>query len=182
MEKKEIRAVIKRLNTNQTELHKKSEAAQVTELLCRHIRESKPNVVAAFMPLFDEIPINIEQIAALCRVVVPRITQDFAGCAEMEFFDYIPTEIHSGAYGISEPQGATPCDVEDIDLMIIPGVAFTPQGDRLGRGKGFYDRYTAREGFRAKCVGVCFRHQIVESLPTEPHDRRVDMVITADSE
>lgn len=179
MEKKEIRAAIKQLNTSLTESQKTSEAEKVTELLCRHIRESKPNIVAAFMPLSDEIPINIKQIATLCRVVVPRITQDFAGCAEMEFFDYIPTEIHSGAYGISEPQGATPCDVEDIDLMIIPGVAFTPQGDRLGRGKGFYDRYTAREGFRAKCIGVCFCHQVVESLPTEQHDRVMDSVISA---
>ena len=177
-----MRAVIKRLNTNITEAQKRAEALSVTDKLHRVILSSRPTVVAAFMPLFDEIGIDINRLAALSRVVVPRITADESGVAEMEFFDYKPAEISAGAYGINEPQGATPCAAEEIDLMILPGVAFTPQGDRLGRGKGFYDRYTTRKGFRALCLGVCYRHQLVEELPVEPHDRRVDMVITADAE
>lgn len=181
MKKREIRTAIKLLNTNITEAQKREEASAVTEQLNQLILRTNPSVVAAFMPLFDEIGIDINRLAALCRVVVPRITADESGVAEMEFFDYKPTEISAGAYGINEPQGATPCAAEDIDLMILPGVAFTPQGDRLGRGKGFYDRYTAREGFRALCVGVCYRHQLIDRLPVEPHDRRADIVITADT-
>ncbi len=181
MEKKEIRKAIKLLTASLTEAQKRTEAEVVTTSLIRFIAHEKPSVVAAFMPLPDEIEIDINRLVALCRVVVPRITASSFGAAEMEFFDYKPTEISAGAYGINEPQGATPCATEDIDLMIMPAVAFTPQGDRLGRGKGFYDRYLSRKGFRAKCIGVCFNHQLLDTLPTEPHDRRTDMVITADT-
>ncbi len=181
MEKKEIRKAIKLLTASLTEAQKQTEAEAVTTSLIRFIEQEKPSIVAAFMPLPDEIEININRLAALCRVVIPRITANSLGVAEMEFFDYKPAEISAGAYGINEPQGATPCAAEDIDLMIMPAVAFTPQGDRLGRGKGFYDRYTARKGFRATCLGVCYRHQLIDELPTEPHDRRADMVITAEA-
>ena len=62
-------------------------------------------------------------------------------------------------------------------MMVVPGVAFTAAGERMGRGKGYYDRYLSREGFRAYSVGVCFGCQMCEELPTEPHDRRMDEVI-----
>ena len=85
-----------------------------------------------------------------------------------------------GAYGINEPQGDTPCPAEAIDLMVVPAVAFTRRGERLGRGKGFYDCYLSREGFRAYTVGVCYSHQLLDSLPTEPHDCRVDEVVVGE--
>ena len=90
MEKKEMRAVIKRLNTNITEAQKRAEALSVTDKLHRVILSSRPTVVAAFMPLFDEIGIVINRLAAFSRGVVPRITADESGVAEMEFFDYKP--------------------------------------------------------------------------------------------
>jgi 5-formyltetrahydrofolate cyclo-ligase len=64
------------------------------------------------------------------------------------------------------------------DLVIVPGLAFTAAGDRLGQGGGWYDRFLA--GVRPECtsVGVCFVEQIVEALPVEPHDIVVDHVVT----
>ena len=62
----------------------------------------------------------------------------------------------------------------------VPAVAFTRRGERLGRGKGFYDCYLSREGFRAYTVGVCYSHQLLDTLPTEPHDRRVDEVVVGE--
>ena len=72
------------------------------------------------------------------------------------------------------------CSAADIDVMVVPGVAFTSVGDRLGRGKGYYDRYMAREGFRAQTIGVCYSCQLCDELPVEEHDRRVDRVISAE--
>ena len=83
-----------------------------------------------------------------------------------------------GSYGILEPQSGEPCDASEIDVMIVPGVAFGRDGARLGRGKGFYDRYLARKGFRAESVGVCLDFQLFDTLPMEPHDRVMDCVIS----
>ena len=95
----------------------------------------------------------------------------------MHFYDYSSDAMASGYFGINEPQGNTPCAPSDIDFMVVPGVAFTADGRRMGRGKGFYDRYLSQEGFRATTVGVCFREQIVDDLPSEPHDRSTNYVI-----
>lgn len=68
---------------------------------------------------------------------------------------------------------------EEIDLLAVPGLAFTPSGHRMGRGKGFYDRFLAQPGFRAAAFGVCFAEQLVPHLPVENHDRPVDRVFAA---
>lgn len=62
--------------------------------------------------------------------------------------------------------------------MIVPGVAFTLSGARLGRGKGFYDKYMSQSGFCASTIGVCYEEQLVPSLPCEPHDITVGEVLS----
>jgi 5-formyltetrahydrofolate cyclo-ligase len=88
-------------------------------------------------------------------------------------------DLRPGAFGLLEPpEGARIVDAEAVDLAIVPGVAFSPAGRRLGRGGGFYDRLLAR--LRPDCVviGVCAQVCIVPTLPEEPHDRPVDVVVT----
>ena len=68
----------------------------------------------------------------------------------------------------------------ELDLVIVPGLAFTPHGARLGRGGGFYDRLLAKLGTRTVRLGVCFGMQLVPELPLEPHDQLLDAVITED--
>ena len=65
-----------------------------------------------------------------------------------------------------------------LDLIFVPGLAFTPAGARLGRGGGFYDRLLAAPELRAKKIGICFAAQIFLTLPREAHDREVDAVIS----
>jgi 5-formyltetrahydrofolate cyclo-ligase len=69
-------------------------------------------------------------------------------------------------------------DPATIDVVIVPGTAFTAGGDRLGQGGGWYDRFLGR--IRSDCltIGVGFEAQLVEALPTEPHDVRLDAVVT----
>lgn len=68
--------------------------------------------------------------------------------------------------------------VSDIDLVVVPGLAYDRAGNRLGRGGGFYDRFLARQDLNAWAVGVAFAEQIVENLPMDPYDRAVDLVVT----
>lgn len=86
------------------------------------------------------------------------------------------TPCRIGHYGIREPIDPVFLPLEAIDVMIIPGVAFDARGNRLGRGGGYYDRLLAAfDGFTA---GVAFAFQLVPCVPTEPHDRSVQVVVT----
>jgi 5-formyltetrahydrofolate cyclo-ligase len=99
----------------------------------------------------------------------------------------IPTIIHRwhedlvpGPRGVCEPPAtAETSDPGEIDLILLPGLAFDGGGGRLGRGGGFYDRFLADPSLRAVMVGVCFDRQIVDTpLPTESHDIPVHLVVS----
>jgi 5-formyltetrahydrofolate cyclo-ligase len=71
-----------------------------------------------------------------------------------------------------------PVSPEEFAVVVVPGVAFTKTGYRLGFGGGYYDRYLTRIPAKTKVYGVCFETQIYDSLPVQPHDRRMDAVVT----
>lgn len=157
---------------------------------------SAARCVALFCALGDE-PATEDALARWSgearRVVVPRVEGDM-----MQFYDYNPSALCTGAFGIMEPVvveathgvdgeavgettvvvAPTLCHPADIDLIVVPGVAFTAEGARMGRGKGFYDKYLSQAGFRAAKIGVCYAHQLVPVLPVEAHDVAMDRVVT----
>lgn len=104
------------------------------------------------------------------RLLLPRVERrELAVCAADE-------PMATSAFGVLEPTGpALPLDM--VDFVIVPGLAFTASGDRLGYGGGFYDRFLPR--VRAANTGVCFREQMVDELPMHEGDVRVQQVITA---
>ena len=81
-----------------------------------------------------------------------------------------------GAHGIWEPTEAKAASPEDLRLVVVPGVAFDAQGGRLGHGRGHFDRLLAQSA--ALLVGLCFENRLVEAVPMEPHDVRMDVVAT----
>lgn len=90
-------------------------------------------------------------------------------------------------WGVWEPAGNETADPSEIDLMIVPGAAFTPDGGRLGYGKGFYDRLLARAQDTCRkipfpTIGICFDFQLYEQLPRQAHDIAVDGVIAGSAE
>jgi 5-formyltetrahydrofolate cyclo-ligase len=86
-------------------------------------------------------------------------------------------EMRPGRFGVPEPPAGCPVILlNQLDLVLVPGVAFDLLGGRLGRGKGFYDRLLAQ--VRGHKCGVAFDLQIVSSVPVEPHDIRVDSILT----
>ena len=79
---------------------------------------------------------------------------------------------------VALPEDDPPPDPATVDVVIVPGLAFTVAGDRLGQGGGWYDRFLPRTRPGCTTIGVGFEPQLVESIPTEPHDVRLDVVIT----
>ena len=179
MDKKEIRRAVKQAILALSPAERELQEQRVVASLCSIIAERKPRVVALFAPLGDEVQILplVEKLPRDCRLLLPRVEDTADGTPSMEFYDYNASALAVGSYGIMEPQGTVACAVEEIDLMVVPGVAFSADGVRLGRGKGYYDRYIAREGFRAYTIGVCYDCQMLGQLPCDEHDRRVDSVI-----
>jgi 5-formyltetrahydrofolate cyclo-ligase len=108
----------------------------------------------------------------------PRVTQE-----TMEFVEITkPDDLVPTAWNpwIREPAmtAASIVDPGEIKLILVPGLAFTRTGLRLGRGGGFYDRYLSQLPAQTVKLGVCFEMQIVETLPAEPHDHCLDMIVT----
>ncbi len=79
-------------------------------------------------------------------------------------------------FGIGEPMGEEFMNLDAVELIMVPGVAFDRMGNRMGRGRGFYDRLL-KSTPNAMKVGVAFDFQLLDSVPTEPHDVKMDKVI-----
>ena len=174
MEKREIRVQVRHRIASLSEEQREQASHHIFEQVASLPDFVGARVVALFSSLPDE-PCSqqfLQEWHGRKRIVLPRVEGDV-----MNFYDYSPKQMQSGAFGIDEPQGDTPCPPEDIELMVVPGVAFTLDGKRMGRGKGFYDKYLSQSGFLATTVGVCFAVQMVDNLPDEPHDQRVDIVV-----
>ena len=79
-------------------------------------------------------------------------------------------------FGIGEPTGPEWTDLNAVELIAVPGVAFDPDGNRMGRGRGFYDRLLKSTPNAVK-IGLAFDFQMMDAIPMEPHDVKMDLVI-----
>jgi len=104
------------------------------------------------------------------RLILPRVEATGIVPADGD------TPLVASKFGVLEPSGP-PVDVAEIDLVIVPGLAFTLAGDRLGYGRAYYDRFLPT--VPAPTVGVCFVDQLVDEMPVDAHDVRVDRVVTS---
>lgn len=118
------------------------------------------------LPLLAEFPGR--------RWVLPRVDGE-----TMRFHFADPATLVAGSYGIQEPPADSPvCPPGEIGLFLCPGMAFTPGGIRLGRGKGYYDRALEAANAKSTRVGVCFREQIRPAIPADKHDVPMDYLAT----
>ena len=110
--------------------------------------------------------------AAGGRMLVPRVEAPRIVAVEL-----VPGEdVLVSRFGIREPAGPE-VEPATIDLVLVPGVAFDRSGRRLGYGAGYYDEFLARVSPGTPLVGICFSVQVADRVPSEPHDRDVDVVI-----
>jgi len=165
------------------QLEKISPAVRAVESigLCDRLKSQMPSAatVLFFAPLADELdvwPLMEASIALGTTCALP-------------FFDagkqiYVArqiekpaTEIVTGKFGVREPSSScAEIPLEKFNLTLVPGMAFDLRGNRLGRGRGFYDRLLAAVG-GIKC-GVCHDGQLLPEIPVEPHDAKVDFIAT----
>lgn len=134
--------------------------------------------ILAFMPLSDEPEITSLLLRCIEHggtLVLPRVESvtELALCPITD----LGADLEIGRYDILEPRAGLPMiDPGEIDVLLVPGRAFNERGDRLGRGKGYYDRLLT--SMRAVRIGLAYDCQIVEEVPTDDKDEPVHIIIT----
>jgi len=126
-------------------------------------------VIASYEPMPSEPDVsNFNSLAAeRARLLLPRIVG--------EQIEFAQGQLAKGPFGIMEPTGEA-MPRASIDLILVPALAIDSTGNRLGKGKGFYDR--ALRDFAGTAAAVIFDEELLELVPSEPHDMRVSMVVT----
>jgi 5-formyltetrahydrofolate cyclo-ligase len=136
--------------------------------------------VAAYMSFGSEIdtgPFIETLLADQKSLVLPRVDTATHTLALHHVFER--DRLVAGPWGIKEPAADSPrTQIDEVDFILVPGVAFDRRGQRIGYGAGFYDRLLARRHRHTDCVAIAFDCQVVPRIPTEAHDQPIDRLIT----
>jgi 5-formyltetrahydrofolate cyclo-ligase len=173
--RKQISAALKKLPPGK----RRSDSATLCEKLKEQSFFQSANSILFFAPLPEEVdlwPLLEETIHGGKIVALPCFDAD-SQIYKSRRVKNLHVEILSGQFGIREPAtGCIEIPLDDLDVILVPGIAFDLRGHRLGRGKGFYDRLL--ENFRGLKIGIAFDEQIVKHIPAEGHDVKMDFILT----
>ncbi len=175
-EKKRIRKRIKLLKASLSNEKRINDSLLIFSKVEKDPKFINAKKVLLYWSMDDEVytPDFVQKISSEKDVFLPVINGDSLVLRRFSSIDNMRTEPR---FGIYEPQGDDYLVWNDIDYAIIPGVAFDIKNNRLGRGKGFYDRIL--NSIRAFKVGVCFEFQLFDKIPVEPTDVPMDVVFTS---
>lgn len=175
-DKKELRTLIRQRKRQLTESQRQELSFAINNLLLQHPRIARAQVVMLYSALPDEVDTQmlIERLHAMGKtVILPAVTGD--GIMETRIYEGAKS-LSVGAYGISEPIGSAYTDFSKIDVAIVPGMAFDRKGHRLGRGKGYYDRFLSDKPY-IYTIGICFGFQMINEVPSDKFDIPMNEVI-----
>lgn len=173
MNKEDIRLLIRTRKTMLSAEEKADAAARAFGRLARHAAFMMADSILMYHSLPDEISTHefIDRWASRKRFYLPRVNG-----VNLDILPYDRTTLRMGAFHIEEPQGDETADISDIELIVVPAVAYDVNGNRVGRGKGYYDRLLQKTS--ATRIGIAYDFQIVDDIEAEGHDAPVDYIIT----
>ncbi len=129
----------------------------------------------------DTAPLALRAWQQGKTVVVPKVSWDQRRMLPVEISSLNSASLTVTGPGVREPIAGKPIPVDFLDLVIVPGLGFTRNGFRIGRGMGFYDRFLAMPEFVGMSCGFAFENQIVDQLPVLDHDIALNMLATEQS-
>lgn len=171
-QKSKLRALVKKRVKAISLAQKEKRATALLRAVWEYPLFKQAQNVMLFWPLPDEIntiPLVEHAHAVGKNVFLPVVVGN-----DLVIKPYNPATMQPGAFGILEPQGESVSPAQ-LDLMVVPGVAFDTANNRMGRGKGFYDRLLSQ--CTAHTLGVGYAEQLYLAIPTEPHDMPLNHVI-----
>lgn len=172
-EKNEIRHKMKRLRVVMPEESRRSAAEEVFSRLERTAAFLLADKIMMYHSLPDELYTHdfLRKWSGRKRFYLPRVNG-----VDLEVLPYQESRLELGTFHIEEPTGHDLTDPAEIELVVVPAVAYDRKGRRLGRGKGFYDRFLKTT--KATKVGIGYEFQLLDEIPSEPHDISMDIVVT----
>ncbi|NPD92678.1 5-formyltetrahydrofolate cyclo-ligase [Xylanibacter muris] len=175
--KRELRNHIRNIKRQFTKQQLEELSLEIINRIKTNPQFNKARTILLYCSLPDEVETH-ELIDFACKegkqILLPKVI----GNTIMEIRKYTGRkDMIAGAYKIMEPTGDIFTDYDSIELAIIPGMAFDTQGNRLGRGKGYYDRFLEKIPGTYK-IGLCFHFQILDNIPTEHTDIKMNEVLT----
>jgi len=181
--KHKIRREIRHKFKAYSALEKSRKSAIIRSRLFNEEEFKKAKVVMFYVSLKDEVDTLLmidEALKAGKRIAVPVILKEEKRLIAGEIYNRLE-DLESQHFGIYQPRQdrAKEIPLGDIDLVVVPGVAFDRKNIRLGRGHGYYDRFLSGLPKTTKTIGLAFDFQVLEDLPQDPHDIPVSKIITA---
>ena len=175
MNKDDIRRRMRARKTLLTDEEKTRAADSVFQILEHTAAFMLANRILMYHSLPDELSTRafIKKWASRKQFYLPRVNG-----VNLDILPYDEQQLALGSFHIEEPTGNDTASIDDIEMIVVPAVAYDRFGRRVGRGKGYYDRLMA--GSKAIKVGVAYDFQLLpdDEIPAEPHDVSVDIVIT----
>lgn len=178
--KKNIRGKIRRKRNNLPIKYREKSSRLIAEKFLHSTYYADSKNILIYHPFRNEVDTTLIIKDALKNnknIILPRVHNK-----ELElYFVTDPSEqLENGAYGIMEPVTdlCKPAKISEIDLIIVPGVSFDKNLNRLGYGGGYYDKILSRIPQKVKKIALCFDIQVVDDLPVLEHDIKMDMIIT----
>lgn len=173
--KQQIRAELKEKRNLLTKEQREEYSGKICEQIWKYIVSEEAEVIYCYYPLGSEVnvlPLAEKALSEGKKIAFPRTNGDM-----MEFYPVMSLAgFQKGAFGIMEPIGEVPI-TEDSPMVIVPGLGFDRSKNRIGYGKGFYDRYFARFPACRK-IAATYETQIVDNIPTNDFDTPMDLIIT----
>ena len=143
----------------------------------------RAKTVMFYVDVRDEVRTRFDLANALQsgkRIVVPYCVEGALALFHLKDIN----ELETGMYGVLEPRhelrslSQRKVEIDELDLIMVPGVAFDPQGNRLGHGKGYFDKLLEHAQPNTALVGIAFNCQVFSEIPMETHDVAMDKVVT----
>ncbi|WP_326911405.1 5-formyltetrahydrofolate cyclo-ligase [Sedimentibacter sp. MB31-C6] len=182
MNKRELRKKILNIRNNMN----KEDVVEKSKIIMQKIINTeaykKSNTIFIYMDFKNEVITSFlinQMISENKSVMIPY--------TDVENINIIPVEIHNleqdlkrCSFGYLEPKKEliTPVDLKIIDLIIVPGVVFDRKLNRIGFGKGYYDRILSKKRSDTKAIAIAYEFQVLNEIPHEEHDIKMDMIVT----
>lgn len=178
--KRKARQKIQKVIKSFSEVERQAKSLAACENVCRLPEFDKASVVMMFLSLPEEVDTARAILTAFQEdktVLVPSVVWEGRHIIPLTI-ESLDCEMKHDDHGLRHPKHGEPMPASEIDLVIVPGIGFDDQGNRLGRGGGFYDRFLSRDGFRGVTCGLAFEEQVVKEVPVAEHDIQLDLLVT----
>lgn len=178
--KKELRQSLRQVTSEISPEATVDHSHKACHLLFETTEFKKAETVMVFLSLAGEIdtsPIVLRCWQDRKRVLAPKVSWNQRRMLPVEIRSLTDDLMVTGM-GIREPISGIPFPIPLLDMVIVPGLGFDESGNRLGRGRGFYDRFLAHPELKAIACGLAFEKQVLADIPVGPLDRKIDMLVT----